>query len=110
MARMVLGAFTLRALAKGYAEPNADGTHTIHVTGCSVFVYDTFNFEGDDSYGYWSYEDMEFSNPFLGIERDHLTDAYFREFCDKYAVGNNFCVFSKLHAVDNFTKMEYKYP
>ena len=105
-----MGAFTLRALAKGYVEPNADGTHTIHVTGCSVFVYDSFNFEGDDSYGYWSYKERKFSTPRFGKEKDHLTDAYFRDFRDKYAAGNDFCVFSKLHAVDNFIKMEYKYP
>ena len=105
-----MGAFALRGLAKGHVKPNADGTHTIHVTGCSVFVYDVFNFEGDDSYGYWSYEEQEFSAYFLGSEKDHLTNTYFRDFRDKYAAGNDFCVFSKLHAVDNFTKMEYKYP
>ena len=105
-----MGAFTLRGLAKGHVKPNADGTHTIHVTGCSVFVYDTFNFEGDGDYGYWSYEERKFSNPFLGIKRDHLTDAYFREFRDKCDSGNDFRVFSKLQSVDNFIEMEYQHP
>ena len=105
-----MGAFTLRGLAKGHVKPNADGTHTIHVTGCSVFVYDVFNFEGDDSYGYWSYEDMEFSNPFRGSEKGHLTNTYFQEFRNRYGRGSDFCVFSRLHPVANFIKMEYKYP
>ena len=105
-----MGAFTLRGLAKGHVKPNADGTHTIHVTGCSVFVYDTFNFEGDGDYGYWSYEELKFIKRPWGNEKDHLTDAYFRGFRNKYGTGNNFCVYSKLQSVNNFIEMEYKYP
>ena len=105
-----MGAFTLRALAKGYVEPNTDGTHTIHVTGCSVFVYDTFNFEGDESYGYWNYKDLEFSSYSWKSDAHPLGNIDFQKFSDKYGRGNDFCAFSRLHAVDNFIKMEYKYP
>ena len=75
-----------------------------------MFVYDVFNFEGDDNYGYWNYEDMEFSNPLLGSKENYLTNAYFQEFRNKYDSGDDFCVLSHLQPVNNFIKMEYKYP
>ena len=105
-----MGAFTLRALAKGYVEPNDDGTHTIHVTGCSVFAYDTFNFEGDDDYGYWSKEERKFLGVLSGSESDLLNNTYFNEFRSKHGVGNDFSVFSNLHPIGNFSIMEYTWP
>ncbi len=91
-------------------EPNADGTHAIHVIGCSVFVYDTFNFGGDnDNYGYWNREEQKFSGIMFGNENNHLSNTDFEEFRSLYGFGSDFIVFTKLHPVANFIKLKYLY-
>ena len=108
-----MGAFTLRALAKGYVEPNAQGGHTITVTQCAVFVFDTFNFEGNlDFYGYWSCEEKKFLGAIdllsiFGGDARFLTNGDFREFRSRYGIGGDFKVQSALHFIENFEEMRY---
>ena len=107
--QVALAGFHLGALAKGYAERNANGGHTIHVTGCSVFAYDTFSFERDARYRYWNCEEKGFSY-FSWPGWTELTAADLRSFRLRHGKGKNFVVLSGLLPVADYQEMPYDWP
>ena len=50
----VLGAHTIRALAKGYVQICDDNSRDTTVTDLYFYVHDLFQFEGYQILGYWS--------------------------------------------------------
>ncbi|MDR1777062.1 MAG: DUF6402 family protein [Desulfovibrio sp.] len=107
-----LGAFTLRALAKGWTEPDGHGGHIVHVTGMAVFVHDSFNFEeegvGANYLGAWSCENLSYSHVSIP-GHTALENANFRNFRESYVNGGDFLILSQPHKVENFTEERYDY-
>ena len=109
-----LGSFTLRALAKGWTEPNPDGEgHIVYVEGCSVFIYDLFNFAIDensilkDQYlGFWDCEGRNVSYT-PGWNTYLLANSNFISFQDRHNMGGDFIVLSDRHSVENFKKFPF---
>lgn len=111
-----IGAFTFRALAKGYAEPNSTGGHAITVTGVSVFMEDRFSFQEGELLGYWNCELKEFIQleefPFYYSlpSTCKLTGSHFLRFQERHNCGNDFLTLTEPHAVENFREMRYDWP
>ncbi|MDR2056138.1 MAG: DUF6402 family protein [Desulfovibrio sp.] len=108
-----LGAFTFRALAAGYTEPDGKGGHSVHVTQIAVFVHDVFNFDeegglGINALGAWSCEGLSYIGT-GGDGHTGLENADFRNFRNKYGRGGDFLVLSLPHIVENFSGVRYEY-
>lgn len=104
-----LGNYSLRALAKGYSE--FKGNHyLITITGVSIFLWDSFNFNGYYPLGYWKC----FPPTFLPYTFDSsftlLENEYFSKFREAYTAGNDFLVLSKPKAVDYWKDYSYAVP
>ncbi|MDR2054371.1 MAG: hypothetical protein LBQ10_00645 [Desulfovibrio sp.] len=70
---------TLRALPKGYTEPDGYGGHVIHVTRCSVFVHNVFNFDPEFGEGVIGlrYLDGEMQTvTFSGSDKNFLNNGH----------------------------------
>ena len=111
--QVAMGAFTLRALAGGWTEPNGKGGHAVHVTKMAVFVHDVFNFEEEwteSTIGlmYWSCEHLAFNE---GYEEGYtkLNNGDFRNFRDQYGQGGDFLVLSQPHKVANLSGTRYDF-
>lgn len=112
-----MSSFTLRALAKGYAQKNGEKWR-IHVEQVAVFGHDKFNFDESpdwekDELGFWDCARMEFYiiPPVLssGTWR-RMNNGIFRNFRDRHGFGADFLVLSQLHLVENFRGYDYDYP
>ena len=102
------GKFNIRALAKGYTIPQFNGNgHTIVVDGISLFIWDSFNFDGEEYLGYWRCENPSFQamiNPGGYGEGGAFTvlhNSDFRKFREKYNSGNDFMILSHLKYENN---------
>lgn len=102
-----MGNFNFRALAAGYTEPLPEGGHRITVERLSIFVWDSFNFEGTDELGYWSCRDKAFSWDWLNDSYHFIYNKYFQEFRNKYKRGYDFMVLSMPQNVDDFKGFQY---
>lgn len=103
-----MGAFSLRALAKGNTEPLPEGGHRINVEALAVFVWDSFNFEGSYPLGFWSCDEKKFAALLPDGEGFRiLNNTDFEEFRGRTGKGNNFLVLSQLHLVENFEGISY---
>ena len=103
-----MGAFSLRALARGNTEPLPEGGHRINVEALAVFVWDSFNFEGSYPLGFWSCEEKKFAA--LLPDREgfrSLNNTDFEAFRVRTGKGNDFLVVSQLHLVENFEGISY---
>lgn len=101
-----MGNFQFRALAKGYTVPE-DDHHLIYVTGVSVFIWDSFNFEDDVPLGFWRCSPPQFSSePFDSSQE--LTNGLFRNFRDSFGFGEDFLVLSHPLPLDPFTAFVYE--
>lgn len=102
-----MGAYTMRALARGTVEPLLEGGHRINVEEVAVFVLDSFNFAGDADLGYWNCKKKAFSP--LGGQDEFilLNNKDFRGFRARTGKGDNFWVLSQLHLIENFEGISY---
>ena len=101
-----MGAFALRALAKGYIDQIDGRWCGITVTDCWIFVHDLFNFERNEDLRYWSCEQKGFSRVSIeGYRRVNNSD--FRSYRDRHNYGRDFDVISDLHEVENFAGINY---
>lgn len=101
-----MGSFTLRALAKGFTQPNGDGGHTIVIQEFKVIVWDSFNFDGKYNLRYWRCSPEGFSR----MEEkgySNVQNEDFQYFRTKYGYGNDFMVLSHPYKVDYFKVMSY---
>jgi len=108
-----IGGFTLYALAAGHAEPAAEGRHRITVTKCWVFAHDSFDFDEDENFFYWSCQDKAFTfDPLKGLRPGYFNifDADFRSFRERHGYGRDFAVLSNLHEVMDFKGMSFECP
>lgn len=101
-----MGAFTLRALARGNTEPLPEGGHRINVEALAVFVRDSFNFKGEYPLGFWNCEQKFFSMSFDEFST-YLYNTDFQDFRKRTGKGNDFLVLSPLHLVENFEGISY---
>jgi hypothetical protein len=110
-----MGAFNLRALAKGYSEPTQGG-YMIHVTEVYVFVQDTFAFTADEPFLFWSCAEKELVRWYdfwILLHPDSyrwLSGTDFISFRQRHGRGGDFPVISSLHKVENFEGKPYYYP
>ncbi len=101
-----IGAYTLYALAKGTTAPKSDGWE-ITVTGVSFYLRDGFDFEGDQSLGYFDCEELE-CEWFLTAVYPNVTNADFRDFRTRHGLGGDFFVYALPRAVDDFEEYVYE--
>jgi hypothetical protein len=108
-----MGAFSLRALARGRVEPLGGKRYRVHVDGVSVFVRDAFNFEeeglgGNNYLGDWDCETLSVNSlPFPGSMS--LENSTFRAFRSAYGQGGDFTILSEAHPVEDFPGAGYEY-
>lgn len=114
-----LGAFSLRALASGYAENLYNGKWRITVEQVGVFVHDVFNFQNNNEWkdkylGWWSCKHKNcYPVPPLAYKDDYvlLSNADFEMFSEKKGVGKGFLVLSNPpHIVEKFKGIVYEAP
>ena len=105
-----LGTYTMRALAKGWTEPNQNGTYKVVVTGCSVYVYDVFNFDagGIEFLAHWDCQKSTVT--IRGPKKNRVTNGLFRDYRNRHKYGHDFLVLSTPRNVDDFQEIEYVYP
>lgn len=97
-----LGNFTFKFLAKGkilYTKNDFD----IQIEQVAGFVYDLFNFHGDQRYGYWSCKDKDVSI-FSHNSYIEMNNAKFNSFREYNKIGNDFLVLSKHKIIDDLNK------
>jgi hypothetical protein len=111
-----MGAFTLRALAKGYSEPRPGGGHTIQIDEVYIFVCDAFAFSEGEFWGFWSCEEKRYIEWYeelrsLNTNPSRLVNGSdFLSFRRRHKRGGDFAVMSPLRQVENFAPMGYAYP
>ncbi len=93
-----LGNFTFKFLAKGkilYTENDFD----IQIEQAAGFVYDLFNFHGDQDYGYWSCEKKNVQyTPWDSYTS--MNNEKFNLFREYNKIGNDFVVLSNQKIID----------
>jgi uncharacterized Zn-binding protein involved in type VI secretion len=112
----LLGGFTLRALAKGWTEPEGR-KHRIHITDVAVFAHDVFNFDpaGVEWLGCWNCEKGDvvasIGDYLLGPPSGYtvILNEDFRNYQNKYGLGHDYLVLSQPHLVENFEAISYVY-
>lgn len=104
-----LGEFTIRFLTKGQIEYLGNSQYKLIINQVAGFVYDLFNFEGDQGFGYWSCKKKQ-----INIDKDKYDDTFkeisnakFREFREHNELGNDFLVLSQPKIIDNFSQFIY---
>lgn len=109
----VLGAYTIRALAKGHVQICDDNSREITVTDLYFYVHDLFQFEGDQILGYWSKTYLDFTEALIEERWQHmyyvlLNNERFRSFREKYKRGGDFLVLSQKMHVKEFVQQSFK--
>lgn len=103
-----LASFMLYALPKGKIQ-QIDNKYRITVEEIYLGAFDSFNFEGDQSYLFWSYKEKDFSG--ISVFDDNyifLKNEHFRSFKKTYNRGKDFYVKTNLHKVVNFTPVTFE--
>jgi hypothetical protein len=77
------------------------------VTGVCVFVRDTFAFQKDDNFYYWSCPERKFDTESFD-NAGHLTGPDFSQFKSAHGRGGDFYVYTPLHEVENYQGMSYE--
>jgi len=103
-----MGNFNFRALAAGYTEPLPSGGHLITIERVSAFVWDSFNFEGDDFLIYWSCKDKDYSTFIEFKDYYELSNQRINRFREKYNRGGDFMIFSKPRPIDGLGVFQYE--
>ena len=103
-----LCAFNLRVLPKGRIEHLSGNRYKVTITELYTYVSDSFDFEGEQSLGYWSIKNKDFSliphiNNYQYIENDT-----FVRFKKNYNIGKDFKVFSNLHKVEGYPQTSFE--
>ena len=91
-----LGRFVLRVAISGTVEPsNMPGMHMVTVDKLGIYIRDTYDFEGDQSLGYWDEDDdsVSYLNPLSG---DKVTNESFRNWRSANGKGGDFLVYSNV--------------
>ncbi len=102
-----MGNFMLRALAKGTVVPMGQTGWSVKVEEVAIFIWDSFNFVGDASLGYWRCSPPSFKyQPDSGFES--LDNENFRDFRNTFGKGNDFLVLSIPKNIDRFIGFEYE--
>ncbi|MCU6222774.1 hypothetical protein KWI06_23800, partial [Enterobacter cloacae] len=87
---------TIRALAKGSIKICDNGVREITVNELYFYVHDLFQFEGDADLRYWSKKQLDYTTATFSKDYINLQNAHMREFRDKFNIGHDFLVLSKL--------------
>jgi hypothetical protein len=94
-----LGNFTFNVVVAGECaaglkdERGATGQTQIAITSVGIFMWDSFDFEGDQSLGYWDDTDNSVSYAF-SFSVTETRNANFRDWRDKNGRGGDFLVYS----------------
>lgn len=110
-----LATHSIRALAKGTIKICDNGDREIIVSELYFYVHDLFQFEGDEYIGlrYWSKKHLDFSffQPNDNIKEDYifLNNHDFRNFRDKFNIGHDFLVLSKLFRCKEYVPEVFKF-
>lgn len=89
---------TIRVLSEGSVEVDKQtGLRRITINKTFTYVDDRFQFEGYDTLLSWSKAELDFSPLPLNTSYKVLFNSDFREFRDRYNIGQDFWVLSKIH-------------
>ncbi len=106
-----LATFTFRFLPKGKIEYLGENQYKVTLEQVAIFVYDIFNFDGKQDYGYWSCEekDMSFTPGLFNKSYIEVNNFKFNAFREYNKIGNDFLVLSKPKMIDSFIEYIYDY-
>ena len=99
-----MGAFTLYAVAKGSVKPTVGG-HRITVTGLSIFVRDSFDFEDWQPLGSWNCDRLSFEG---GVGTTNVYNSDFSDFRTRHGYGGDYWVYALPRSVDAFEDYSYE--
>lgn len=94
-----LGEFQFRVMVRGYTEAIPTGGHRITIQEAGIFVWDSFNFDGEYNLRFWRCSPAAFSL----VEKEGFINLYnsdFQGFRREFGVGNDFLVLSHVRRVD----------
>ncbi len=86
-----LGKFTFRMAISGTVVPQKSGAHTVVIHEVGTYVKDSFDFNGDQTLGFWSDTDV-YRTPGFSTTQIHNSD--YRKWRDAHGAGGDFYVFS----------------
>ncbi len=97
-----MGAHSIRLLSAGtvHIDPETD-LRTVNVKKLYAYVYDTFNFAGVESYGFWDRKQLKFDGVFDGTIE--ISNQNLNDFKVETGYGGDFVILSPLREVDNFS-------
>jgi hypothetical protein len=93
-----LGAYNLRFVAEGRAEPQGGTDWLVTVERVGVYVQDKFDFNGDQWLGFWSETKKDVSKT-PGLGYDLVTNEDYRKWRDAHGNGGDFHVFSDVKII-----------
>lgn len=95
----LLASHSIRLLADGVVTvDHINKRRVVEVKSVLPFIYDTFNFDGDDDYGYWSIDKQDMATILIGkkfFSYYNVTNSDFTRFRQIYGKGKDFVVLSK---------------
>lgn len=100
-----MGEFTIYAVAKGSVEPEDDHWR-VTVTGVSLFVRDSFDYEGDQFLGSWDCGSLAATDLFSG---GSVSNDDFRAYRERHGYGRDYYVYALLRPLDSFKEHFYVY-
>jgi hypothetical protein len=86
-----LANFNFRVVVGGDVKPTKTG-HEISIKKLGIYLQDSYDFNGDQTLGYWS--DDDFQGYFNPIGGDHVTNADFRAWRNANGRGGDYYVYS----------------
>ncbi len=105
-----IATFRIYALASGHTSPAIAG-HKITIENAALVVIDSFNFQGDQGYGYWRCNPPEFewrAHSITDISFTEMTNEILNAFAIKYSVGHEFLVLSGPKDLEIESEMVYE--
>ena len=105
-----MGSFNLKSMPAGTIEKVDDKRFKVTVNQLAVYAEDSFQFEGDESLGYWSANLLDFLiGPLDLFNYVKLNNSDFRDFRKTYNKGKDFVVLSDNHIVQDYEPVSFEF-
>lgn len=104
-----LGAFGIHLTASGKVKPVNKGgaTHEVHIEKFGYFIRDTYDFNGSQPLGFWSYDGVT-KTPRIGSS--YVDNGSFQQWRNKHNKGGDFIVYSDVKWQVLRTPLVLNYP
>jgi hypothetical protein len=86
-----LGRFVFRVAVNGHIVPRGK-QHLVNIEQVGIYIWDSYDFNGDQPLGFWS--DSDFAGNFNFIGGSYVSNASFRDYRSRHSKGGDYHVFS----------------